>query len=121
MNIEKNYLTYDEFKSLGGSNIDEMPFKILECEARLNVDLFTFGRLKELSTQVEEVKLCIYKLVLLLDDYNKNNGVSSESIDGYNVQYSKNEQTKKQEIKDIIKTYLTDCKLDDGTPYLYRG
>ena len=121
MDIEGKYLAYDEYKKLGGPDIDEIPFYLLESEARLNVDLFTFGRLKGLSTQVEEVKLCIYKMILYLNEYNNHNGVSSESIDGYNVQYSGDITTKNNEMKNIIKTYLANCKLDDGTPYLYRG
>ena len=54
--------------------------------------------------------------------------ISSENIDGYSVSYVNNASSvssiiagKEDSIKDIIYTYLANCKLEDGTPYLYRG
>lgn len=128
MEFEGQYLTYDEYQELGG-NLAEMPFNLLEFDARQEVDKYTFGRLKELATQVKEVKLCIYKLINTLDGYNKsievNGAVASENTDGYSITYSKTSssdvEAKNNVIKDIVKTYLIDCKLDDGTPYLYCG
>ena len=128
MEFEGQYLTYSEYKALGG-NLAEMPFNLLEFDARQEVDKYTFGRLKELATQVKEVKLCIYKLINTLDGYNKsievNGAIASENTDGYSITYSKTSssdvEAKNNVIKDIVKTYLIDCKLDDGTPYLYCG
>ena len=68
MEISGQYLTYVEYKALGGT-LAETPFKILEFEARQNVDKYTFGRLKELETQNQEVKLCIYKLLRVSCEY----------------------------------------------------
>jgi len=128
MTFEGQYLTYAEYQVLGGSAIGEMPFNLLEFEARKRVDSRTYGRLKKLSNQIQEVKLCVNKLINVLKGYAendaKNKGVSSESIDGYSITYINNiELTKAQkaEVKDIIETYLDECKLNDGTPYLYRG
>jgi hypothetical protein len=124
----KPYLTYQEYKELGGT-LDIMPFNLLEFEARTNVDKYTFGRLKNLSEQVQEVKMCVYKLIGILGSYqeyeNQNKSISSESTDGYSISYSQvSESTSKSkinEIRGIIQTYLADCKLSNGTPYLYRG
>ena len=128
MEISGQYLTYAEYKALGGS-LAETPFKILEFEARQNVDKYTFGRLKELETQNNEVKLCIYKLIGLLNSYdsqeNQNKGISGENTDGYSISYLTPSTTlteaKNSEIKGIVKEYLVDCKLEDGTPYMYCG
>ena len=128
MEFSGQYLTYTEYKALGGT-LTETPFNLLEFEARQNVDKYTFGRLKELGSQTQEVKLCIFKLIQMLDSYNKqetqNKGVASESTDGYSVSYITPNTTiteaKNSEIKGVVKEYLVDCKLEDGTPYMYCG
>lgn len=128
MEFTKHYLTYEEYVELGGS-LDEAPFDILELEAQKNIDKYTFGRLKNLDEQINEVKLCTYRLINLIDTYNayenQNKSVSSESTDGYSISYSQATENvskaKINEIKDIIKTYLAECRLEDGTPYLYCG
>ena len=128
MELKKHYLAYEEYKSLGGT-LDETPFSILELEARKNIDKYTFGRLQKLNKQIDEVKVCEYKLIGLIDTYasydNQNKNVSSESTDGYSISYGQVTENvskaKQNEIKCIIKTYLAECKLDDGTPYLYCG
>lgn len=128
MEISGQYLTFAEYKALGGT-LAEMPFKILEFEARQNVDKYTFGRLKELENQNNEVKLCIYKLIEMIDSYSKqesqNKGIKGENTDGYSVTYLEPStnitEAKNSEIKGIVKEYLVDCKLEDGTPYMYCG
>ena len=128
MTIEGQYLTYLEYKALGGS-LAEAPFKLLEFESRQIVDKYTFGRLKELSSQIQEVKLCIYKLIETLNSYNmaqtQNKAIKSESIDGYNISYNngtkEQEEAKEKEELNIVNTYLSECYLENGIPYLYRG
>lgn len=128
MEFKNQYLTYEEYVELGGT-LEETPFNILEVEARKTIDKYTFGRLKNLNKQIEEVKICEYNLIGALNSYSdyskQNKGVSSENIDGYSVSYSgvaeNVSEAKINETKGIIKTYLSDCKLDDGTPYLYVG
>ena len=128
MEFSGQYLTYTDYQELGGT-LSEMPFNLLEYEARQSIDKYTFGRLKDLEEQIEETKLCTYKLIELINSYNKyetqNKGVASESIDGYSISYSTPDSSftmaKNNEIKNVIKTYLVDCKLEDGTPYMYCG
>lgn len=128
MEFDNQYLTFEEYKDLGGT-LNETPFNVLEMEAQLNVDNYTFGRLKNLEEQKPEVKLCINSLMTKLQGYAKSNNrdttISSENTDGYSVTYAgiTSELTKaqKKEVKNIIETFLGECKLDNGTPYLYLG
>ena len=128
MEFEGQYLTYKDYQALGGT-LPEMPFNVLEFESRQCIDKYTFGRLKDLEEQIEETKLCVYKLIEMINSYNsyeaQSKGVASESIDGYSVTYSTPNisftTAKNIEIENVVKTYLVDCKLDDGTPYMYCG
>ena len=122
MEIKGQYLTYQDYKALGGT-LDLTPFNLLEFEARKEVDDCTYGRLKKLDTQIEDVKLCIMALMNKIQKYNKiDNGKSSESVGSYSVTYNKPvSKEEKQERRGIISSYLSECKLEDGTPYLYRG
>ena len=128
MEFTKQYLTFIEYQELGGT-LEETPFNVLELEAQKSIDKYTFGRLKDLDNQINEVKVCDYKLIELLNTYssydNQNKSISSENIDGYSISYSGASENvskaKINEIKSIIKTYLAECCLEDGTPYLYVG
>ena len=122
MEFEGQYLTYDEYKALGGL-LDQTPFNLLEFEARKEIDKYTFNRLVNLETQNQEVKLCIYALIEQINSNKANlNGVASESTDGYSISYtSQNNAETSQKTRKTIETYLINCKLSDGTPYLYRG
>ena len=128
MDFSGQYLTYSEYREIGGT-LAEMPFNILEFEARQNVDKYTLGRLKELTEQNKETKLCVFKLIKTLNSYNleetRKQDVQSESTDGYSVTYKntteENAKAKDAETQSIVREYLIDCKLEDGTPYLFRG
>lgn len=123
MNFNEQYLSYAEYRQLGG-NLDEMPFNVLELRARKKVDERTLGRLKTLPSQITEVKTCIYQLIESMKRYDsqKSKNISSESTDGYSVSYGTTESTEEnKQYDDIIRDYLLTCKLEDGTPYLYCG
>ena len=129
MEFENQYLTYAEYKALGGT-LGEMPFNILEFKCRKIVDNLTFNRLTNLKTQIQEVKMCIYDMINISSKYeqisNKQaQGVASESTDGYSVSYGSisTEQDKARivELESCVSDYLADCYLQDGTPYMYCG
>ena len=128
MEFGKKYLSFKEYQDLGGE-LQEMPFNILELEARKNIDKYTFGRLIDLDTQVTEVKLCVFNLINKLESYksydNQDKSISSINTDGYSESYNvvdKNFVEGKQgDIKSIINSYLNNLRLENGTPYLYRG
>ena len=107
MEFNNQYLTYGEYVELGG-NLQEMPFNILELSARKKIDERTLNRLKNVTDIPQEVKICVYNLIKLLNDYEKSNGnVASENIDGYSISYRQlNETIKEQEIINSIETDL---------------
>ena len=128
MEFEGQYLTYEEYRALGGA-LDLMSFNLLEFRSRKEIDNRTQSRLKKLSNQVQEVKICDFDLINKINKFinseERNLNISSESTDGYSVTYNdiSKEFTDIQK-KDIAKTidnYLEECKLDNGIPYLYRG
>lgn len=117
MKFDGQYLTYTEYKALGGS-LDITPFNLLEYEARRKIDERTFGRLKGIENIPVEVKMCVYALINTLNSYSmdstssRNKNIASESTDGYSVSYASGSQvreiveSKSVELNDIIMTYL---------------
>ena len=113
MDFSGQYLTYNEYKALGGQ-LDQTPFNLLEYDVRKEIDKQTLDRLVNLEKQREEVKMCVWELINLQQSIN--NGVD---ISGNVVNYTNSEIVKAK--VDTIMRYLLNCKLEDGTPYLYRG
>ena len=113
MTFEGQYLTYAEYQALGGSAIGEMPFNLLEFEARRQIDIRTFNRIKDNETIPQEVKLCEYELINSISSFkNATDSVASENTDGYSVSYVTSDKisdivnSKQDEINSIIETYL---------------
>lgn len=127
MEFEGQYLTYQEFKALGGT-LDEMPFNLLEYNARMKIDERTFERLVNKGQEYKEVKLCIYNMITTLNSYSsydtQNKAISSESTDGYSISYGTPQKStteaKNSELEDTINSYLANVVIDD-VPVLYRG
>ena len=131
MTFEGQYLTYAEYQALGGSAIGEMPFNLLEFEARRQIDIKTFNRLKNSETIPQEVKLCEYALINGISDFttainNTNSGIKSENTDGYSISYisasevSNVVKSKQDEIDDIVRTYLLGV-VYNGEHLMYCG
>ena len=133
MTFEGQYLTYAEYLALGGSAIGEMPFNLLEFEARRQIDIRTQNRLQNSDNIPQEVKLCEYNLINSINLFESatnsiavGGNVKSESTDGYSISYiSANEisdvvKSKQSEIDDTIKTYLTGV-LVNGEHIIYAG
>nr|DAF88294.1 MAG TPA: Head Tail Connector Protein [Siphoviridae sp. ctt8434] len=127
MEFEGQYLTYQEYLALGGT-LDEMPFNLLEFNARMKIDERTFGRLVDKGQEYKEVKLCVYNMITTLNSYSsyntQNKAISSETTDGYSISYGTPQKStteaKNSELEDIIDTYLSNLIVDD-VPVLYRG
>ena len=101
MEFNGQYLTYEEYKLLGGT-LNLMPFNLLEYEIRRKIDLRTHNRL--INNDIpNEVKMCMYNMIDRVDSYakslNTNSNVASENIDGYSVSYITPNQ-----ISDIVKS-----------------
>jgi len=134
MEFEGQYLTYAEYRSLGGT-LDITPFNLLEFEARRKIDIETQNRLKGTKYEdiPQEVKLCTYNLISSINSFaesiasaTENGNVASESIDGYSVSYVKSAQikeiisSKSEEISDTIRTYLLGVVFN-GEHLMYLG
>lgn len=139
MKFENQYLSYTEYRLLGGS-IDIMPFNLLEFEVRKILDGRTQRRLIGIEEIPEEVKLCVNKMVSTvsgyisatnIDDTNDvNKNISSENTDGYSVSYVTVDQvlekaqgiikSKQAELEDIMMNYLS-TTIVDGNSILYLG
>ena len=127
MEFNGQYLTYQEYLALGGT-LEEMPFNLLEFNARKKIDERTFGRLVDKGQEYKEVKLCIYNMIITLNSYTsydtQNKAISSESTDGYSISYGTPQKSiteaKNIELEDVINSYLANIVIDN-VPVLYRG
>lgn len=117
MDFGNKYLSYVEYKELGGE-LSVSPFNILEYEARRQIDERTQNRLVDINPVPTQVKMCMYNLINTISSYltessSNKKGIASESIDGYSISYisaSDIQQaivSKNKELDDIILTYLT--------------
>ena len=127
MEFKGQYLTYQEYLALGGT-LDEMPFNLLEYNARNKIDERTFGRLVDREQEYQDVKLCVYDMITTLNSYSsydtQNKAISSENIDGYSISYGAPQKSiteaKNSELEDIMNSYLANIVIDN-VPVLYRG
>ena len=127
MEFKGQYLTYQEYLALGGT-LDEMPFNLLEYNARKKIDERTFGRLVDREQEYQDVKLCVYDMITTLNSYSsydtQNKAISSESTDGYSISYGTPQKSiteaKDSELEDIMNSYLANIVIDN-VPVLYRG
>ena len=128
MEFEGQYLTKKEYTDLGGSQIEETPFNILEFEARRRIDIRTQNRLKgtETTDVPQEVKLCEFNIIENIRAFNTSKkeaqlsgNITSVSTDGYSESYLNATQIKdlfnsnEDEIKKIIYTYLVEVEFND--------
>lgn len=126
MDFGNQYLTYQEYKELGGS-LDNTPFNLLEYKSRKQIDRRTFGRL--IGQEIpNEVKLCVNALININESYTEfegiNSNISSENIDGYSISYATPQKSiieaKNSELNGTIEDYLSNTIIN-GVPVLYRG
>lgn len=127
MEFNNQYLTYEEYRSLGGT-LGEMPFNVLELKAQQIINERTQNRLKNIEEIPQEVKICVYDLINTMNKYNLSNNstssnISSENIDGYSVTYKSGTELTKEQKKqydDVMETDLYGV-IVDNTPILYLG
>ena len=127
MEFKNQYLTYEEYKSLGGT-LGEMPFNILELKARQIINERTQNRLKNVEDIPQEVKICVYDLINTMNKYNLSNNstssnISSENTDGYSVTYKSGTELTEEQKKQYDEVMETDLYgvIVDNTPILYLG
>ena len=78
------------------------------------IDKETQGRLINLKEQSNDTKMCVFQLINLYVSIN--NGVD---ISGNVINY--NQDQINDTIRSVVRKYLINSTLEDGTPYLYRG
>lgn len=131
MEFSGQYLTYQEYRALGGTQ-DLTPFNLLEFESRRLIDARTQNRLKNVDKIPQEVKLCEFKLINSIDGYTKSvnkaidENIKSENTDGYSVTYATTSdieeiiKSKSVELDDTIRTYLL-LVVVNGEHIMYAG
>lgn len=110
MKFDNQYLTYIEYKELGGT-LSKTPFNLLEFEVRKIIDKRTQRRLIGIEEIPQEVKLCVNKMINTIATYisisnnngNENKNIASENTDGYSVTYVTTDQVL-EKAQDIIKS-----------------
>lgn len=112
MSFEGQYLTFAEYKSLGGT-LTETPFNVAEFYSRKEIDIRTQNRLNGVEEIPDEVKLCEYNLINTLEKYKNESlkgNISSERVGDYSVSYTSDYKeiikSKSSEINDIIMNSL---------------
>jgi len=112
MSFEGQYLTFAEYKSLGGT-LEETPFNVAEFYSRKEIDIRTQNRLNGVEEIPDEVKLCVYNLINTLEKYKNESlkrNISSERVGDYSVSYTSDYKeiikSKSSEINDIIMNSL---------------
>lgn len=132
MELSEKYLTYDEYKDLGGT-LTKTPFTLLENESSNIIDIRTQNRLDEIENIPQQVKLCVFYLVQSLSIYSniqttmsENGNKASTSTDGYSESYLTPLQvkdvikSKNKEISDILRTWLGNVEVNNEY-LLYPG
>ena len=120
MDFQNRYLTYEEYKELGG-NLPQMPFNLLEYQAEKKIDMQTSNRFRSITNYPLELKMCINTLITELKKYNESGNKSSETVGSCSVTYDKPlTSEKKQALEEIIKEYLLTTKIN-GIFVLYCG
>lgn len=131
MEFSGQYLTYEEYRALGGT-LDLTPFNLLEFESRRLIDTRTQNRLKNVDNIPQEVKLCEFKMINNINGYTKsidkaiNENVKSENTDGYSVTYATTSdieeiiKSKSAELNDTINNYLLGVVVN-GEHIMYAG
>lgn len=123
------YLTYAEYKAYGGQQ-SESAYNRLEFKARMLIDEYTFGRLKDAASIPEAVKRLEFELIGMIGNQDVSaegygGVVDSESNDGYSIKMAAGTVLtageSMQRMGSMIETYLANEKTEDGIPLLYCG
>lgn len=106
------YLSYDEYTTYGG-NLPEVDFDRFRFRATQLIDSETQGKIKNLSSIPEQVKRCMFELIIYLSNCGRDGSVSAVtgfSNDGYSVSFADVKNAGNQ-IYGIIYDYLSDIGL----------
>lgn len=123
------YLTFAEYQAWGGQQ-SESAFDRLEFKARMMIDEYTFGRLKDAASIPEAVKRLEFELIGMIGNQDVSaegygGVVDSESNDGYSIKMAAGTVLTADQsaarMAAMIETYLANEKTSAGVPLLYCG
>ncbi len=121
------YLTYEEYKSYGGT-LSETDFPLMEFKCRKRIDKLTDCRVQKMTSVPEAVKLCMMSLIKLesaagTEAQVENPVVTSFSTDGYSESYGKAMDASEAStaMNSTVYSMLYGELDDNGVPLLYRG
>lgn len=100
----KAYLTYEEYKELGGQ-LDESAFPLLERKAQRKLDNYTFNRLKDMETIDDEVKEVLTLMIDMLAEEGTGDEVKSFSNGVVSMTY-KEKKPIDERMYDVVYEYL---------------
>ena len=121
MTVYADYNFYtDEYLAGRSETVTEADFTFYAHEASRVIDEYTFGNIDP-DNVPEEVRLCcceIAEMIFRQEQSSQNEGVSSESVQGWSKSYESSEsrrETSRRTQRDIIRKWLS------GTGLLYSG
>jgi hypothetical protein len=121
------YLTYAEYKEMGGTILDEAAFVRNIDRACGIVDNATHNRIECMEKVPQRAKaLCRDLVEYLANDFGSSKQISNHSQSAGGVSESesfviRSIEERAGEIDDMVKDYLLNEVDNNGTPLLYRG
>lgn len=122
------YLTYADYQRLGGT-MPEEDFCLAEYKARSRIDFMTLGRVQNMQTVPEAVKMAMM-VIMKVDERQSVDAqaaspiVASYSTDGYSESYgslSEQAQTIQRQTNQQVTRMLFGVVDDYGVPLIYKG
>lgn len=117
------YLTYDEYKSMGGT-AEEPAFTRLCTAACGRIDRLTHGRVRCFEQVPQEVKAAAFELIRRCESYEAEDArMASFTNDGMSISYvQETAQQRESALGSVVIDMLWGLKAADGkTPILYAG
>lgn len=117
MDFENQYLTYEEYKLLGGKLV-KPSFNLLEYRAEKKIDQMSSNRFRKLKKYPQSLKLCVYELIDVF--YSEGDYITLNETVGNYSKTKQSRETIEREKGNIIKQYLSE-EVINGVGALYRG
>lgn len=116
------YLTYEEYKTRGGT-LEDAAFSRFAFGAEQTIRRVTFGRVDGMQKVPESVKWLVFELVELAAGAAESTArVTSETVGAWSKSYEVvTEEERQAKANALIRNYLAAETDDNGVPLLYLG
>lgn len=123
---ENAFLTLDDYKALGGADLDAVTFLRLERRSRSLINQLTFDRIKSEQPVRESVRYCTFEIIRMLAAAESidtsGRTISSQSNDGVSVTYANmSDGERRRKVAETVRIWLGDEVDAEGTRLLYAG